>query len=381
MTEVEASFDEWPAGDRIAGIRVDHVRLPLRRPVSFSTRRLTSRDFVIIRVETDDGIVGVGYTYSGRVTAVAAEELAPLLLGRPAGAIEAHWARMYQEALLTGRRGAIIRAISAIDIALWDVLAKRAGLPLYRLLGGFRTKVPAYFSGGYHREGEDVVAAVTAEAQRAVAAGYDAMKIKVGFVGLEEDLCRIGAAREVLGPHRRLGLDANNAWPTATEALPHIRAMEAFDPWWIEEPLSPDDIHGHARLAAELAVPVATGEIEATRGGFLALIQADSADILQPDACVLGGVTEWLKVVSLAATHGVPIAPHWNADIHTQLAAATPHCMVVEYFDVDEDVYNFDLVLAEHLRVTDGQIHVPQEPGVGIVLDDAAVTRYRVNGS
>lgn len=368
----------WPAGDRIVSVRAVPLNLPLRSPVAFSTRRLTSREFVLVRIETADGIEGIGYTYGGRLIATAVEDnLASRLIGQPAGAIEALWRSMYQETLLLGRRGAVVRAISAVDIALWDILGKRAGLPLYRLLGGERSRVPAYFSGGYHREGE-TLDDIAAEASRAVVAGYDSMKIKVGLAPLRQDLERIRIVREVLGPDRQLALDANNAWPTAADALPPIRAMEAYSPWWIEEPLSPDDVAGHARLAADLLTPVATGEIEATRWGFLSLIEAKAADILQPDACVLGGVTEWIKVAHLAAAHGIAVAPHWNADIHSHLAAATPNCSVVEYFDVEEDVYNFDLVLAEHLQVSGGWITVPDRPGVGLVLDEAAVDRYRI---
>ena len=371
-------LDGWPTAERIETVEAVAVNLPLRRPVAFSTRRVVSREFVIVRIRTADGVEGIGYTYGGRLVATAIEvNLTGLLLGQPAGAIEALWRSMYQETLLLGRRGALIRAISAVDIALWDILGKRANLPLYRLLGGLRSRVPAYFSGGYHRDGETIDDMV-AEATRAVAAGYDAMKIKVGLAPLRTDLERIAAARDVLGPDRRLALDANNAWATATDALPAIRAMEAFDPWWIEEPLSPDDVGGHARLARDLVTPVATGEIEATRWGFLSLIEAGAADILQPDACVLGGVSEWLKVAHLAAAHGLPVAPHWNADIHVHLAAATPNCSVVEYFDVGEDVYNFDMVLAEHLRPVGGWIDVPDRPGVGLVLDEAAIDRYRI---
>lgn len=377
-TQFDEDLRGWPDDDRIVSVRAVAVNLPLRRPVAFSTRRLTSREFVLVRIETADGIEGVGYTYGGRLIATAVEaNLASRLLGQPAGAIEALWRSMYQETLLLGRRGAVVRAISAVDIALWDILGKRASLPLYRLLGGERSRVPAYFSGGYHRKGE-MIDDIAAEAGRAVAAGYDAMKIKVGLAPLRQDLDRIRVVREVLGPDRRLALDANNAWPTAADALPVIRAMEAYSPWWIEEPLSPDDVAGHARLVADLLTPVATGEIEATRWGFLALIEAKAADILQPDACVVGGVTEWIKVAHLAAAHGIALAPHWNADIHAHLAAATPNCSVVEYFDVEEDVYNFDLVLAEHLTVTDGWITVPDRPGVGLVLDEAAVDRYRI---
>jgi L-alanine-DL-glutamate epimerase-like enolase superfamily enzyme len=368
----------WPAGDRIVSVRAVALDLPLRRPVAFSTRRLTSREFVLVRIETADGIEGIGYTYGGRLIATAVDvNLSSRLIGQPAGAIEALWRSMYQETLLLGRRGAVMRAISAVDIALWDILGKRARLPLYRLLGAGRSRVPAYFSGGYHREGE-TLDDIAAEAGRAVAAGYDSMKIKVGLAPLRQDLERIRMVREVLGSDRRLALDANNAWPTAADALPAIRAMEAYAPWWIEEPLSPDDVAGHARLAADLLTPVATGEIEATRWGFLALIEGKAADILQPDACVLGGVTEWIKVAHLAAAHGIAVAPHWNADIHAHLAAATPNCSVVEYFDIEEDVYNFDLVLAEHLQVDAGRITVPDRPGVGLVLDESAVERYRL---
>jgi L-alanine-DL-glutamate epimerase-like enolase superfamily enzyme len=379
MTDSSAT---WPAGDAIEDVEVVALSLPLRQPVSFSTRRLTAREFVVVRIRTKDGAEGVGYTYGGRLIAAALElALKPVLLGRPAGAIEARWQEMYQEALLLGRRGAVLRAISAVDIALWDLLGKRADLPLYRLLGAGRDSVPAYFSGGYQRDGDRQTAVddVAAEAARAVDAGFDSVKIKVGFAPLPVDLDRIRAVREAIGPDRRVALDANNAWRTATEALPAITAMSAYDPWWIEEPLSPDDITGHARLAADLAVPVATGEIEATRWAFKDLLLAGAADIIQPDACVLGGVTEWMKVAHLADAHGIPVAPHWNADIHVHLAAATANCIAVEYFDVTEDVYNFDLVLAEHLVVQDGQIQVPQRPGIGVVLDESAVSRYRVD--
>jgi L-alanine-DL-glutamate epimerase-like enolase superfamily enzyme len=370
--------DGWPTGEHIASVDVVTVNLPLRRPVAFSTRRVVSREFVIVRITAADGIEGIGYTYGGRLISTAIEaNLKGLLIGRPAGAIEGLWQLMYQETLLLGRRGAMIRAMSAVDIALWDILGKRANLPLYRLLGGLRSRVPAYFSGGYHRDGE-TIDDLAAEASRAVAAGFDAMKIKVGFASLRTDLDRIRVTREVLGPDRRLALDANNAWSSAAEAIGPIRAMERYDPWWIEEPLSPDDIAGQARLAQDLTTPVATGEIEATRWGFHSLLEAKAADILQPDACVLGGVSEWLKVSHEAAAFGIAVAPHWNADVHAHLAATVTNCMVVEYFDLTEDVYNFDLILAEHLTVRDGQIHLPERPGVGLVLDNSAIERYRI---
>jgi L-alanine-DL-glutamate epimerase-like enolase superfamily enzyme len=361
--------------DCICAVEAIALELPLQRPVAFSTRRLQSRSFCLVRLTTQDGIEGVGYSYGGQLIAHAVDlALAHVVLNKPAGAIEQRWQEMYQEALLLGRRGVVLRAISAVDIALWDILAQRANLSLASVLGGNTTTVPCYFSGGYYRDDgrpEDV----RDEAARAVDAGFTSMKIKIGR-DTRQDIKRATMARDVLGDDRLLALDANNAWQTAAEALPALRGYDELNPWWIEEPLSPDNPEGHATLRTRLKTPIATGEIEATRWGFQSLINTHAADILQPDACVLGGISEWLKVAHLAASAGLPVAPHWNADVHTHLAAATPNCLAVEYFAAEEDVYNFDLVLAEHLTVHQGQIEVPQRPGVGLVLDPEAVAHY-----
>ena len=372
------ALDGWPAGDRIRSVKALTVKLPLNRPVWIATRQIDSREFAIVTVTTNDGIEGIGYAYGGGLISEAINRnLRRMLIDRPAGAIEALWGSMYQETLLLGRRGVLLRAISAVDIALWDILGKRADLPLFRLLGSARSRVPAYFSGGYYREGlpiEDLAR----EMQLALEQGFEAVKIKVGGAPLNEDVMRIKLARESLGDEPRLALDANNAWHSVREALGAIRQMEFADPWWVEEPLSPDDIHGHAALAAALETPIATGEIESTKGGFAQLIEAGAADILQPDACVVGGVSEWLKIAHHADAHGLEVAPHWNADIHVHLAASASNCLGVEYFDPAEDVYNFDLVLAEHLAPRDGWIRVPERPGIGVVLDPDAVQHYAV---
>jgi L-alanine-DL-glutamate epimerase-like enolase superfamily enzyme len=329
--------------DQIRSVESIALELPLLRPVAFSTRRLTARSFCLVKLTTEDGLEGIGYSYGGELIAHAVDlVLAANLLGKPADAIEQRWEEMYRDALLLGTA----------------------------------TSVPCYFSGGYYRDGgqsEDV----REETSRAVDAGFTSLKIKIGR-DVREDVRRAQMAREVLGDERLLALDANNAWRTATEALQALRHFDEVDPWWIEEPLLPDDVAGHAQLARRLATPIATGEIEATRWGFRALVDAQAADILQPDACVLGGISEWLKVAHLAASAGLPVAPHWNADVHVHLAAAAPNCLAVEYFALEEDVYNFDLVLAEHLAVHDGRLDVPHRPGVGLVLDPEAVDRYTI---
>jgi L-alanine-DL-glutamate epimerase-like enolase superfamily enzyme len=367
---------------KITAVRGATVRVPLERPTKIATRVLGGRDYVLCWIDTDEGVTGLGYTYAGTiggriVQAGIDDALAPLLLGEDPAAIERHWARMFQETLLIGRRGALLRSISAVDIALWDLAGKASNQPLYKLLGGFRDSVPAYASGGYYREG-DPLAYVEVELSRYKDLGFQNYKIKVGGAPFEVDVERVRVARETIGPKAQLGLDANNAWTTPAEAIRFARAVERYEPWWLEEPLRPDDVAGHAEIARVLDMPVATGEIHATRWDFRDLIAQRAADILQPDAGVLGGVSEWLKVAHTAASFDLPVAPHWHADVHVHLAGAVSNCLTVEYFSLDEDIYNFERILVDRLKPENGEIPIPQRPGLGLVLDDEAVERYRI---
>jgi len=373
----------------IRGVRAEAFRVPLARPVRFATRLVEAREYVVVWVETADGAVGVGHTYAGTrggrfVRDAVRDLLAPSLIGADAEDIAARWSDLYQETLLLGRRGAVVRAISAVDIALFDRAAICRGLPLYRHLGGTEPKVHAYASGGYYggaASGEvtEALRLVEQEMRRNVERGFHAAKMKIGR-DFALDVERVRVARDVLGPDRKLALDANNAWRTAAEAIRFVRAVERYDPWWIEEPLSPDDAVGHGEVARALEVPVATGEINQTRWEFEALIRAGGADILQPDAAVIGGVSEWLLVARLAAEAGLPVAPHWYHQLHVHLAAATPHCLTVEHFSLDLDIYNFDALVSPEARLVPnaGTLTAPDRPGHGIDLDESALARYRM---
>jgi L-alanine-DL-glutamate epimerase-like enolase superfamily enzyme len=187
----------------------------------------------------------------------------------------------------------------------------------------------------------------------------------------------VGAARETLGISGRLALDANNAWSSAAEALRAARAFAEYDIWWLEEPLAPDDVEGHAAIRRSSPIPVATGELLSNRIEFAPLLQRAAADILQPDAGVLGGVTDWLRVAGTAATFGVELAPHWHANLHAQLSAATPNCVTVEYFAGATQIYNFEELVANPLVIEDGHIQLDDEPGIGVRLDLEAVDHYR----
>ncbi|HST42202.1 MAG TPA: mandelate racemase/muconate lactonizing enzyme family protein [Conexibacter sp.] len=365
---------------RIDRITATALRIPLRESTSFSTRRVEHRDYVLAHVRTDDGREGVGYTYAGNSggawLAQAIEELiAPVLVGRDALAIEENWEAVHRELLLAGRRGGLVRALSAVDIAAWDLLGQAAGLPLRTLLGGAGDRVEAYASGGYYRAG-DAVENVVAEIGRYQALGFSRYKMKVGGLPLREDVARVAAAREALGPDGWLALDANNAWRSSDEALRAARAFAPHDIWWLEEPLLPDDVQGHARLTQRSPITIATGEIEATRWGFAELLRAGACDIVQPDVCVAGGVTEWNKIVHAAQAVDRPVAPHWHANLHAQLFGASANCLVVEYFALEEDVYNFERVVANPLQVDRGQLVLDDTPGIGVRFDAAALARF-----
>ena len=369
---------------QITDVRSAAVRVPLERPTAIATRQLGGREYVLVWIASDDGHTGLGYAYAGTVGGRQTHELVrdvfrPLLLGQDPTLVERHWAAMYQESLLIGRRGAALRAISAVDVALWDLLGQIAGLPLYRLLGGVASSVPAYASGGYYRPG-DPIDLIQAELADYLARGFADVKIKVGGAPLEVDVQRVRAARAAIGPRGRLALDANNAWRTPHDAIRFARAVEDADIWWLEEPLPPDDVAGHAEIARVLEMPVATGEIHATRWEFADLIARRAADILQPDAGVAGGVSEWLKIAHTAASFNLPVAPHWHANLHAHLTAAVGNGLVVEYFVLEQDIYNFERLLTPEtrLRVQDGQILLPGHPGLGITLDPAALERWAI---
>jgi L-alanine-DL-glutamate epimerase-like enolase superfamily enzyme len=365
----------------ISEITATAVRIPLSEPTAFSTRLVTHREYVLVWMRASDGLEGFGYAYAGdsagRWLADAVEKLiAPALLGRDACDIIANHDAVERQFLLVGRGGGFARALSAVDIAGWDLLGRRANLPLRELLGGTAASVDAYASGGYYREG-DAERLVVDEVQHYLELGLRDYKMKIGGRPLSEDLARVRAARETLGTSGRLALDANNAWPSAGEALRAARAFAEYDIWWLEEPLAPDDVEGHAAIRRSSPIPVATGELLGNRSEFAPMLRHAAADILQPDAGVLGGITDWLRVAGAAATFGVELAPHWHANLHAQLSAATPNCITVEYFAGTTQVYNFEELVANPLVIEDGRIQLDAEPGIGVRLDLEAVDHYR----
>ena len=364
----------------IERVEVAVARVPLADPVRFSNRVVEAREYCLVRVTGDNGEAGLGYSYavnnSGRLLAGAIlEAIGPLLLGADSLATEELWHRIYQQVLLIGRTGAVMRALSAADIALWDLNAKSAGLPLYKYLGAAKPgRVPAYGSGGYYLPGK-TINDLCAEMRGFVDAGCSAVKMKIGGLPPSQDEDRVRAVRDAIGPDVHLMLDANNAWPDLPSALVALRKLEKYSPYWIEEPFLPDDIESHAALARATPMLVATGEVEAGRWRFKEILDKKAAAILQADAIVCGGVSEWRRIAATASSYGVPVAPHAWHDVHAHLVASATNASFVEFMP-DSTIVNFRDIIDHQMELEAGDLVISDRPGLGFGFDPEKIDRF-----
>ncbi|MFB4294009.1 mandelate racemase/muconate lactonizing enzyme family protein [Nonomuraea sp. ATR24] len=359
--------------DKIAAIRLSSVLLPLSTPVSDAKvltgrqRPMTEVAFLFAEITTEGGHEGLGFCYSKRAGGPGqyahARELAPELLGEDANDIARLWEKLAWAGASVGRGGLAVQAIAAFDIALWDLKARRAGLPLAKLLGAHRDSVRCYnTSGGFlHAPIEQVLENASAALER----GIGGVKIKVGQPDTRADLARVRAVRVHLGDDVPLMVDANQQWDRPAAARMG-RALEEYGLVWIEEPLDAHDHAGHAALAAALDTPIATGEMLTSVAEHAELIRAGGADILQPDAPRVGGITPFLRLAALAEHHRLQLAPHFAMEIHLHLAAAYGLEPWVEHFEWLEPLFE------ERLEIRDGRMLVPDRPGLGLTLSDRA---------
>jgi L-alanine-DL-glutamate epimerase-like enolase superfamily enzyme len=359
--------------DRISSVTLSSVTLPLPTGISDAKvltgrqRPMTEVVFLFAEIDTEDGHHGVGFSYSKRAGGPAqfahAREVAPDLIGEDPSDIGRLWTKLAWAGASVGRSGASTQALAAIDVALWDLKAKRAGLPLAKLLGAHRDSVRCYnTSGGFLHETIDQV---KDNATRTLESGVGGIKIKVGQPDWREDLRRVAAVRAHIGPDVPLMVDANQQWDRPT-AMRVSKALEEFDLVWIEEPLDAYDAEGHAELARALTTAVATGEMLTSVAEHHELLRHRAVDILQPDAPRIGGITQFLKLATLADHGGVGLAPHFAMEIHVHLAAAYPAEPWVEHFDWLYPLFN------ERLETSDGRMHLSARPGLGITLSEQA---------
>ena len=380
---------------KITEIKTYALQSPLTQPFAFSQGWVHRRSATIVEVITDSGISGWGEAFAQGLEppqiALAAIEsgLKPLLIGANPLDTEVLWHRMYHATRDYGRMGSVISAISAIDIALWDIAGKVYGQPIHQLLGGaFRQKVQAYATGFYRIKGQGEATRLGEEAVQHYEAGFRAMKVKLGF-GIDDDREVMQEVRRALGGRKvELMVDTNHAYGVA-DAVRLGAALEEYDLRWYEEPVVPEDHAGYRELRGRLRVPIAGGENEHTLYGFREFLGGRCVDIAQPDLGSCGGITAARHIAALAQAHGVQVNPHvWGSAIaqaaSLQFIAAVPaahHSVfaaepILEY---DRSSHPFrEQLVSQPLQHVDGWVTVPNRPGLGVEVDRAILERYRV---
>ncbi|RTL69383.1 MAG: mandelate racemase/muconate lactonizing enzyme family protein [Hyphomicrobiales bacterium] len=368
------------------------VSTPIKHPFQSSRGWLyKTRGTCLVEIETQDGIVGWGECYGPSAVAKAFidTQLGPRVIGRDAFDVEVVWEDLYNRIKDYGPKGMSIAAISGIDIALWDIMGKATGKPVHKLLGGaFRNDVLAYATGLYFTDMDRLVPEAVEEAQGYVKAGFKAIKMKIGLGSMERDIERVAAVRKAIGPDIRLMVDANHCFSVPT-AIRLGRKLEELGIEWFEEPISPEDIDGYVEVSRALDMAVAGGENEFTRWGFREAIVRKAMDIVQPDVCAAGGLSECKKIATLAITHGVECVPHaWGsavglaATIHflaalpDQPPSLFPFSPMLE-FEQEENPFRDHLAL-EPIRQVEGRVKVPTGPGLGVEIDRKIIDRHRV---
>jgi D-galactarolactone cycloisomerase len=377
---------------KITGIEAIALAVPVKGTFWTSLQPMGGGKAVtelIVNVHTDDGVVGLGEGHGGPPLAAAKliqNDLQALLIGEDPLRPEYIWQKLF--AITHTRRsawevwgidrGQLEVAMAAIDIALWDIVGKQAGLPLYRLLGGYTNEVPAYVTGGYYTPGRGLPELVD-ECQGYVEAGYKRVKIKVGGTHLQEDVERVKALRRALGDDIDIMLDANRAWDVKT-AIEAAHRFEEYQPRWLEEPLQwYDDLRAMAILKQNTHLPLASGESAHTRFEARDLIEQRAIDVLQFDGTRNGGITEWRKIAGMCSMYHVDIAPHHDPQIHGHLVAAFPNGLTVESFHNPERDPLWPDLYAESAHIEAGLLSLSERPGLGMSFNDDFVRKYRQN--
>jgi D-galactarolactone cycloisomerase len=371
---------------KIAGLQVYILRAPDRgRPHWVSHFVVPKANEILVRLRTDEGLEGIGIATSytpieaaihafrtgiGEL-AIGMDPLAPERLYRKLFSLT--WQRVAAEKGWS--REAIVRISAALDIACWDVIGKKAGLPLWRLFGGFRSEVPCYVTCAYYRDGK-TMSELRDEMQMLKAQGHKGFKAKAGGMPLAEDLKRLEAVREVIGDANDLMVDVNRGWDLAT-AIEGARLLEPLRPRWLEEPVRwADDRRELKLLSQKTGIPLSAGESELTSYGCRALLEEQAIEILQFDCTMMGGFTEGRKLAALCELNNVQVAPHHDCFIHAHIVAGSPAgCIVESFTDPERDPLQAEL-FEDPPRIANGMLTLKEQPGLGLALSEAALKKF-----
>lgn len=349
---------------RITSVDTAIVRLPLERPVITPIHHITAVDNVLVTVHTAAGMSGIAWLWCfglerARVLSAMVAEQSVHVLGRDARDTVGIGAILARENNFFGRTGVATIAQSAIDVACWDVRARLCELPLWRLLGGSRKRLPAYAGGLFLSDSIDTI---VAEARSYVDRGFRAIKMRTGAARLADDIERVGAVREAIGSEVALMVDVVQGW-TVAQAIRAGRELARFDLTWIEDPVVFDDLAGMAQVAAALDTPVCAGENDYGLTGFQRLIDHGAIDIAMPDLQRAGGVSDWMRIAALADGARMKVTPHVFHEVSVHLASAIPNASWVEYMEWWKPLF------VEPVMIVDGWLTAPDAPGLGLAFD------------
>jgi mandelate racemase len=356
----------------VRALRAVGVEVPMTYALGTSRGRITKAPLTLIDLQTEEGIIGRAYLWSYfREAMPAIASILRAVEERVKGervVPNALWAKLAERFALIGVQGIVRMAMSGFDVACWDALATAAGLPLAKLLGAEPRPIPAYNSCGL---GLMPINALADEAEKLLAGGFRAMKLRLGYPTLKEDIAAVHAVKARIPNGVALMVDYNQALGR-DEAMTRGRALEREDIFWLEEPIRHDDYAGAAALKRALDVPIQIGENFSLTASMREAVDADASNYVMPDLERIGGVTGWQDAAALAAARSIPMSSHLYPEVSAHLLAATPTCHFLEYVDWA------DKIVQEPLRIVDGLAVIPNQPGTGVVWDEKAVERYRV---
>jgi L-alanine-DL-glutamate epimerase-like enolase superfamily enzyme len=360
---------------KVTNFKTTLVDIPLNRPIRTAIHGMRSVGCVLLELETDQGISGESYVFSLnglRLGALheAVRGFSHHVEGQDPHNVSAIFHSMWREMNPVGHKGYSIAALSAIDIACWDLVGKAAGQPLHRLFGACRERVWTYASGGLWLSAS--IDELVEEAGGFVEAGFRAMKIRLGSPKISDDVERVRAVREAIGADIELMGDANQGLEVK-QAIRLGRALQEFDLSWFEEPVSYMDLDGHAQVRRALDIRIASGETEYTRYGMHAMLEAGAVDVLMPDLQRIGGLSEFRRTAAIASVYHVPVSSHIFTEQSICIAASEVNCISVEHMPWCSPLFN------EQMEIIDGHIAVPNRPGIGFTFNHDVIARYRID--
>ena len=359
---------------KVTNLKTTCVNVPLAKPIATAIHHMRSVGCVLVELETDEGITGESYVFT--LNGVRLKSLYEMVIsfahqveGRDPHSVTEIGLAMWDEMNPIGHAGFSIAALSAIDTACWDVIAKAANQPLHQLFGTCRDRVKTYASGGLWLS--QTIDECVQEAEEFIDAGFRAMKLRLGNANLADDIDRVRALREAVGTEVELLVDANQCFDVE-HAIALGRALEEFDLGWFEEPVNYQNLNGHAQIRDSISIPVASGETEYTHKGMRRMLEAGAVDVLMPDLQRVGGFSEFRRAAAIAADYEIPISTHIFTEQSICIAASEQHCISVEHMPWFSPLFN------ETLEIEDGFLNVPDRLGIGFTFNQSAIEKFKI---